>query len=392
MNFAKGLGSTVKRELRRYGSRRVYLWAMVIVPLACAFFFLSLMSEGLPTKVPSGIVDLDNTTMSRNLVRSLGATELIDLSTRPGSYHEAVDEVRSGKTFGFFLIPENFEADALAGRKPTLSYYSNMTYFVPGTLAFKGFKTMAVLSSGAVVETALTSVGMTESTAGTILQPIVIDTHPLGNPWTNYSIYLSNSFIPGALELMIFLVTCFSICEEYKRRTSPRWLSTAGGSLSVALVGKLLPATVIFTIIGWAYEAILFRYYHFPCAHPGNMLLAMPLYVIACQSFAVLVCSILTNLRLALSICSLFGILAFSIAGFSFPVDKMYGAIGIFSYIMPVRWFFLIYSDQALNGIDIYYSRIYYAALLLFPIAATVVTAIVSRGLKKRAMNPVYVP
>lgn len=388
MKFAKGLGTTIRREIHRYGARRVYIWAMLLVPLAVGLFFVTLMDKGLPTKVPTAIVDLDNTPMSRNLTLSLASTELIDITEHLTSYHDAVSHVRSGEIFGFFLIPENFEADALAGRTPTLSYYTNMTFFVPGTLAFKGFKTMAVLSSGAVVETSLTSVGMTESTAGTILQPIVIDTNPLGNPWTNYNIYLSNSFLPGVLELMIFLVTCFSICEELKRRTSIRWIEQARDSIGVAVLGKLLPATLIFTIVGWLFEALLYGYCHFPCAHLGNMLLAMPIYVIACQSFAVIVCSIIPNLRLSLSICSLMGILAFSVAGFSFPVDKMYGSVGIFSYILPVRWFFLIYSDQALNGIDIYYSRIYYIALLIFPIVATILVP----RLKKRALNPVYVP
>ena len=152
----KGLGTTIKRELRRWGSRRVYLWAMVLTPLAVAFFLLNLMNEGLPTKVPTAIVDNDNTSMSRTLTQSLGSTELIDLKYHASSYHDAMTKVKSGEIYGFFLIPEDFEADALAGRTPTLTYYSNMTYFVPGTLTFKGFKTMAVLTSGAVVETALT--------------------------------------------------------------------------------------------------------------------------------------------------------------------------------------------------------------------------------------------
>ena len=384
----KGLGTTIKREVKRWGTRRVYLWAMVLIPLAVAFFLLNLMNEGLPTKVPTAIVDNDNTPMSRTLTQSLGSTELIDLTYHAASYHDAMSKIRSGEIYGFFLIPENFEADALAGRTPTLTYYSNMTYFVPGTLTFKGFKTMAVLTSGEVVETALTDLGVSERTAGTLLQPVVIDVHPMGNPWTNYNIYLSNSFIAGVIELMVFLVTCFSICEELKRRTSIQWLAGAQGSLTKALIGKLLPQTIVFTIIGYGLDAILYRYLHFPCAHTGMMLLAMPIYVIACQSFAVIICSLLPNLRLSLSICSLTGILAFSIAGFSFPVEQMYGAIGIFSYILPVRWYFLIYIDQALNGVDPFYSRYYYVALLCFlPVAVAL-----AWRLKKRCLNPVYVP
>ena len=378
----------MRREIQRLASRRVYLWAMVLIPLVVAFFFLNLMEVGLPTKVPTAIVDLDNSSMSRNLTRSLGSTELVDLSYRADSYHDAMEMVRSGKIYGFFLIPRDFEAHALAGRTPTLSYYSNMTYFVPGTLAYKGFKTMAVLTSGKVVETSLTSKGLSEEFAGAMLQPIVMDTHPIGNPWTNYSIYLSNSFIPGLLELMIFLVTCYSICEEIKRRTSVGWLATARGSLTTALLGKLLPQTVIFTIMGWGFDALLFGFSHFPCGHMGSMLLAMPLFVIASQAFAVIICSAVPNLRLAMSACSLTGILAFSIAAFSFPVESMYPSIGIFSYILPVRWYFLIYIDQALNGIDIYYSRYYYMSLVAFILVA----CSLAWQLKKRLLNPVYVP
>ncbi len=388
MAFAKGLGSTMRREIRRLGSRRVYLWAMVLIPLAVAFFFLNLMESGLPTKVPTAIIDLDNSSMSRNLTRSLGSTELIDLSYHADSYHEAMEMVRSGRIYGFFLIPRDFEAHALAGRTPTLTYYSNMTYFVPGTLAYKGFKTMAVLTSGKVVETSLTGKGFSEDLAGTILQPIVVDTHPIGNPWTNYSIYLSNSFIPGLLELMIFMVTCFSICGEIKHRTSVEWIAYAHGSVTTALIGKLLPQTVIFTVMGWGFDALLFRYSGFPCGHTWSMLLAMPLFVMASQAFAVIICSAVPNLRLAMSICCLTGILAFSVAAFSFPVESMYPSIGIFSYILPVRWYFLIYIDQALNGIDMYYSRYCFVALIVFILVA----CSIAWRLKKRLLNPVYVP
>jgi ABC-2 type transport system permease protein len=86
--------------------------------------------------------------------------------------------------------------------------------------------------------------------------------------------------------------------------------------------------------------------------------------------------------------CSLVGILAFSIAAFSFPLQAMYGSVAIFSYIMPVRWYFLIYIDQALNGIPFYFSRLYYVALLVFPLVAMLGTG----RLKRAAANPVYVP
>ena len=101
-----------------------------------------------------------------------------------------------------------------------------------------------------------------------------------------------------------------------------------------------------------------------------------------------LIASALPNPRLALSIASLTGILTFSIAAFSYPVASMYGSIGIFSYILPVRYYFLIYVKQALDGVPLYYSRYFFAALIAFPL---VCSCLLGR-LKKACQHPVYVP
>ena len=100
------------------------------------------------------------------------------------------------------------------------------------------------------------------------------------------------------------------------------------------------------------------------------------------------VVSVFPNPRLSLSVLSLLGILSFSLTGFSFPVQSMYGALAIFSYAIPVRYLFLIYVSDVLNGWPIYYVRLYYVALILFvPIGCTL-----AWRLKKACLKPVYVP
>lgn len=378
----------IKRELRRLTSRKIYIFMMLIVPLGFTFFFLNLMNEGLPLRIPVGMVDLDHTSLSRKVWRALNASELIDLSSSPENFHQAMQQVKSGEIYGFFLIPNDFQQKAIGGGTPTLSFYSNMTIFVPGSLSFKGFKTIAVTTSGGIVKTTLVGMGLGEETAGSLIQPVVINSHPLNNPWLNYSFYLSQSFIPCLLALIVLLITVFSICEEKKRGTSVEWLAMAKGNMAVALAGKLLPQTVIFTIVGVTMQAIMFGFLHFPLnCHPLHMILAVLLLVMASQAFATFITEMLPNLRMAMSIVSLVGILCFSIAGFSFPVDKMYGGVAIFSYILPIRYYFLIYIDQALNGIPLYYSRFYYIALLVF----LFLPLLGLRRLAKQLAHPVYV-
>lgn len=370
-------------------SRRVYLTLLIAVPLLFTLFFINLMDEGVAVKVPSSVVDLDNSSLSRDVIRNLGSSELVDIVAKDESYHKAMEKVRSGKTYGFFMIPENFQRDAISGRTPTITYYCNLTYFVPGTMMFKGFKTTAVTTAGGLVQTNLVSRGLTENFAMATIQPVVVQQQSPGNPWMNYNYYLTDSFVPGIICLVVALVTAYSICDEIKRRNSRRWLERSGNSVVIALAGKLIPQGIVGVAVGLACQGIMYGFNHFPMnCSVWHMIWAMVLMVFASQAFAVTVCCLITNLRLAVSICSLTGILAFSLAAFSFPVDAMYPPIGIFSYILPVRYYFLIYIDQALNGIPLYYSRYYYIALIIFLL---VPLGLLWR-LKKRLEAEVYIP
>ena len=362
---------------------------LTAVPLFCCFFFLSLLSPGVPRRVPTAIVDLDNSPMSRRITRSLDAMEAVAVDYSALSYTEAMSLIRDGKVYGFFMIPERFEQDALAGRRPTLTYYCDMTRYVPATFAYKGFKTVAVSASGSLVATTLAATGIDDAASAALIRPVVIDLNPIGNPWLNYSYYLCSSFLPAMLALCIFLLTAYTVCDEIVGGSSVEWLSVARGSMLVALTGKLLPQWMAFASIGIFMQWLMYGYLDFPLnGSLSAMIAAMLLFVAACQAFALLIVCIVPNMRLSLSILSLLGVLAFSVAGFSFPVADMYPTVGIFSHILPVRHFFLIASDIALNGYPLYFSRIHFATLLLFP----ALPLPLMWRLRRACINPVNIP
>ena len=383
-----GLTASIRREIGVMTSRGSYLVMMVIIPLLLMLFFVGLLEPGLPLKVPTAIVDLDQSEMSRRVTRNLAATELISIDKACESYDQAMAAVRRGEIFGFFVIPADFQRDVVSGRKPTLEFFNNLTYFVPGTLAFKGFKTVAVTTSVGVVRTQLISAGAPDESVAPLLQPVVIADQPIGNPWLNYSIYLSPSFLFGCMALLIMIMSTFGITMEIKRGTSVEWLSTARGSMSVALAGKLIPHFVVWSVMGQFLLSLLFCYRQFPCGDLPALMVAMELFIIATQAVGVLFSSIVPNPRMALIMSCLTGILTFSFAGYSFPVDNMYGAIGIFSYLVPVRYMFLIYIFAGLDSFPVYYCRYYFAALIVFPLVASTLLW----RLKKACLNPVYVP
>lgn len=387
---AGGMMAIIRRGMRELVSRPIYLAGIFVLPLFCFLFLTSLMDEGLPQRVPAAIVDKDGTSLSRQMTQNLGGMQMVSLEQSLSSYTEARHSLQRGEIYGFFLIPENFQADLLAGRKPVITFYTNMTYFVPASLLFKTFKTTAVFTKAGVAMSVLEQVGA--ESAGSLkplLQPVNISARGIGNPWLNYGIYLCNSFVPCVLQLMIFLMTCFSIGQEVKRHTSPELMRMARGSIVRALAGKLLPQTVCWIVIVIFMESWLFGWNHFPMNGSWFWItLSGIMFVLASQCLAVFFYGVLPNLRLSLSISALLGILSFSLAAFSFPVESMYGSIAVFSWILPIRYNFLIYIDQALNGIPVYYSRIWFVAYIVFMLLPlTVVWRI-----RKQYLKPVYAP
>ena len=67
------LRQTLKREFSRMVSRPIYLVGTFGVMLFCFIFFVTLLENGMPDKMPVGIVDLDQSWVSRALVRNLDA-------------------------------------------------------------------------------------------------------------------------------------------------------------------------------------------------------------------------------------------------------------------------------------------------------------------------------
>lgn len=355
------------RELRRLAVQPIYWFCMVIAPLFCYFFFTSLMHEGLPESLPLGVVDEDHTVTSRNLVRNLDAFQMTDVVKTYSNVTEARRAVQQGHIYGFYLIPQGTTSEAQSQRLPTISFYTNYSYLVAGSLLYRDMRTMSELASGAASRTVLYAKGATERQAMAYLQPVVIDMHAVGNPWLNYNVYLSNVIIPGMLGLFIFMITVYGLGTELKFNTADELMQRSGGSVIVAVTGKLIPQLLVFLLSGTLYVLYLYAYLHFPC-HCGlaRMWCIMALFVMACQGMGVFMFTMFPTLRLGLSFASLWGVISFSISGMSFPVMAMHPILQGIANLFPLRHYFLLYVNSALDGYPLANAWPFVLALLAF--------------------------
>lgn len=283
----KPLFAVIRRECLRLATRPIYWFCMVGAPLLCYVLLTTLMGQGLPTDMPLGMVDDDRTATTRSLARNLDAFQQTNISYQFANVTEARKAMQRGQIYGFYYIPEGTSRKLQRQERPTVSFYCNYSYLIAGSLLFRDMKMMTELASGAAAQTVMLAKGVSNRQAQALLQPIVINTHPIGNPWLNYNIYLSNILLPGLLMIMVFMITVYSIGTEIKKETATEWLHTANHSIITALCGKLLPHTVIFFLMGLLYNLLLYGVLHFPCHNGmGSMILTTLLFIMASQDSA----------------------------------------------------------------------------------------------------------
>ena len=370
------------RELRMMFARPLYLFASVGVMLLSTFFFLTLMKGGAAEKMPMAVVDQDQTTISRRLIHEMQATPSVDIQLITNSYSEARDAMQKGKIYGIFVIREGFYRDLVSFKRPQIDFYVTNAYTVGGNTAYKQMLTMANLVSGAFQREVLRKKGMTDDVIMHRIQPIAIEGHMVANPWGNYSIYLVSTILPGILGLVCIMLTIFAIGFELKARTSHAWLRAAGGNYTIAMIGKLIPYTLIYLILGVGCHLILYRFVGFPVyGSTWRLMFGLLLYILAMEALGITMIGLLPTLRDALSIGALYSMLGFSLSGFTYPQMAMLPPVKALSYLEPLRHYYLIYVNEALMAAPVENSIPYMLALTLFMVASLCVAPRLHRAL-----------
>jgi ABC-2 type transport system permease protein len=383
------MGRVFLRECRILVKNPIYGFCMVVFPLLVVLFFTSLMDEGQPLNLPVAVVDQDNTSTTRALTRSLDAFQNSEVVAHYPTLTEARRAIQQNKIYGFLYFPKGTTDKLLASRQPKISFYYSLTSITGGSLVFKDLKTISTLGSAAVGQGTMRAKGFTEKQIQTFLQPIRLDLHQISNPQTNYNVYLSTMLIPGLMMLFMFLITAYSLGTELKFGTSKEWLQTTDNNILVALIGKLLPQTLIFLTITFIYEYYVFGVLRFP--HPGGvwmMTLLAVLHVLASQGFGVFVFGLMPSLRMSMSICSLWAVLSFSMAGSAFPIIGMDSPLQALSWLFPLRHYYMLYQICVFNGYPLLEAWFHLAALVGFALLPWLVL----KKIKNAMLTYVYIP
>ena len=339
--------------------------------------------------MPVGVVDLDNTPTTRALIRKLDAFQATKVVGHYSNVADARRAIQRNKIYAFLYIPNGTTDELLSMRQPKISFYYSTASYTAGALLFRDLKTIATLGSASVGASVLSAKGLSEKQVMSFLQPVVVDLHTLNNPMVNYSVYLNTMLIPGCLMLFIFLITAYSLGTELKFNSAREWISASGDNIFVALVGKMLPQTLMFLVIMYAYMFYVFGVLNFP--HPGGtgyILMLGLLAVLSSQGFGIFVFGIVPSLRMSMSICCLWAVLSYSLSGTAFPLSAMDSELKAIALLFPLRHYYMIYQLNIFNGYPIDFSWPYVMVLVFF----AALPIFVSSRIKKNVLTYQYLP
>ena len=367
----------------------IYLCCMLVFPILTLLFFTTMLDEGVPQEMPVGVVDLDNTSTSRALVRRLDGFQSSQVVAHYASVAEARHAMQENEIYGFLYYPKGTTDKLLSARRPKISYYYSNISVAAGSMVMKDLKTITKLASAGVGQATMRAKGFTPKQIETFLQPIRIDLHQVANPWSNYNMYLSTVFVPGVMMLFMFLISAYSMGMELKFSRGKEWIAKADGNIVVALLGKFLPQALVFLVLIFFYEFYIYHVLHF--VHVGGwgyIVLLAVLQVFASIGFGIFAFGLMPSLRMSMSICSLWGVLSFSLAGSAFPMMGMDTPIQALTWLFPLRHYYMLYQITVFNGYPLIDAWFHLVALVAF----TLLPWFVVRKIKNAMLTYVYIP
>lgn len=380
------LFKVINREVLRIYKSKILFFTLIIAPIASLLALTWIFSASVIRELPITVVDQDNTSISRKLAQMIDASPSVNIVSSQSTLEDATRELNRGTTDAIVLIQNNLEKEIFKGQSPTVVVYINNTNLVKGGVIKSGiYKTLSTFSTGVKVQTYMKE-GFTQDQSLSRAYPVRLDTHMLFNPYSNYSYFLMLGLLPLMITVFSFLGSTYAVGIELKEGTAGELMEKANNSITIALVGKLVPYTVILLFHCMLMNIIFFGILGVPINGSLTLIiLSEILMVVVYQLLAVLFISLTSNLRLSLSLGSAYTMMALSFSGLTFPAIGMPKAAVGFSYLFPNTFWLKIFISQTLRDQPLSTIALPFATFLVFIVGALCAFPLMS----KRYSNPV---
>lgn len=251
----------LKDEFKTFINDAGVILIMVIGVIGYSLFYSIPYANEVVKEVPFGIVDFDQTSVSREFVRNLDATDYVKIVEKLPSLNEAQKKYYEGKISGFAIIPKDFQKDIYRGKQVDLSLYVDSAYMIIYKAVYTGVMQTA-LETGAKVEIGrLVKMGVPKQTAISLKQPFQFVQIPLYNPAGGYETYV----YPVILMLILHqtLIVALGMLQGTRNEKKIRYCKN-----DKEIPFTLFARTTFYVLLYFLYGAFIFLICPALCRYP----------------------------------------------------------------------------------------------------------------------------
>jgi ABC-2 type transport system permease protein len=329
------------------------------------------------THIPTVVCDFDNSPSSRELVRSFTSTEYFRVDGYFDKTSEIDNQLDDGHASIAIIIPRGFEKKIGAGQSAPLQVIADGTETSTAGIG---------LSYASIIVSRYSQNILLESLVkrGSVTMPARVSAE--FRVWYNPELKSRNFMVPGVLGLLLMvmtmLLTSLAIVKEKELGTLEQLVVTPIKPYQL-IIGKLAPFFLIGVID--VVLVVFFASLVFSLPVKGGVLLLLFLsliFLMTTLGLGLFISTISRTQQQAMMTAIFFFMLPMMFfSGFVFPIENMPTIIQYVSYVIPLRYYFVIVRGLFLKGVGM--SILWPQALALLVFGSVILSMSVMRFQKK---------
>lgn len=309
----------------------------------------AIMSAGIARDLPIGIVDLDQSSMSRALIRHYDAASALAADHRYPDVQQGSAALRAGRIYALVIIPQDLEKSTLLGRPPQVTAFVNSQFLLIGRIVNSALlQAQGTFAAKVEIRKNLATGTPVFDMAFANAVPVGNQVTPLFNVNTNYAQFLVSAMLPAAWQILMVAAAVLSLAAEHRRGGVKEWL---GAFPLRALLAKLLILALLFWLHGLLFLWLMYILLGWPMHGSWPLLLVAQLLTVWASLGAASVFFFLTrDAARSLSLAAAYTAPGLAFMGVTFPITDMTLPARIWRSFLPVSHYIEIQFGQANYG------------------------------------------
>ena len=363
---------------------KVLLLLIFFVPLFYAFLCGAVYSQGTLYGVPLAVVDLDQSELSREVIKSFANSPRFSIVQDITTYPLLEDGMKKSVIRAGVVIPDNFARDAALNRGAHILTVYDGSNLIWGYNIRKYILEVASQFSADQASSNMAGLGLTKKEIENILKTISTNTFVWYNPTFNYASFMMYGLIMLVIHQICLLSASLTVTREKEKNCWIQFLSSPLPAWKIFL-GKSLPYLLTsflnYSLLIWFIANFI------PVKIEGSILLIMLLgllYTIVITGVAFCISLKAKNSLQATRYIVLLSIPFFMTSGYTWPQTHIPAFINNFTALLPFTWMAESLRNIAVKNLGPGYLTPAILALSLMSITAVLLAA----GFAKRKNPP----